>query len=76
MTTTIYFGPEKTPIEMPGATSILYAAKRIAESIGLDSDHYWRLHSGGRIIPDDNIIADYDCKTIDFILEGDRNSGR
>lgn len=36
---------ETVQVEMPAATSGLYAAKRIAEEVGWDPDLYWVLSS-------------------------------
>ncbi len=49
------------PVEMPGATSGKYAAKRAAEAVGLDPEQWWALLYGGHtIIPEDEAVAALD----------------
>lgn len=59
---------------MPSATTGLYAAKRVAEALGLSDDVYWQLMTGPRWneqqIADDAIITDYDRKTVWLTVGG------
>ena len=47
-------------VSMPGATTILYAAKRAAEELGLDPDEReWCLVYGRTPLYQDDLIADH-----------------
>lgn len=70
MTTIIYVG--KAFFEMPGATSVAYAAKRVAEGKGYDPDDpVLQFNLGlpdGSHLPEEDVIADYDeCHLVLFV---------
>ena len=49
-------------VEMPGVTSVVYAAKRAAAAHGYDgAEHHWALVplQGSQALPDDALIVDY-----------------
>ena len=56
---------------MPSATTIKYAAKRVAEVFGFDVDDDWILLHDNQPLPDDDIIATYDGMSL---LLGVRNA--
>ena len=58
---------EDRPIEMPGATTCLYAAKRVAEVVGLDpAGREWCLvdPSSGMALPQGDVIAPWDGRLL------------
>ena len=54
---------ETITVEMPGATSIGYAAKRVAEAFDLDPELAWGLAEmrtgGARMIPEDAMVGEW-----------------
>ena len=60
-------------LEMPGATSIRYAAKRVAEAIGLDPNagDFELVHGySNQPIPQKDIVAQYDGHEVGLLLRG------
>ena len=58
---------EEFPLEMMGATTGLYAAKRAAEAMGAHPDIYhWELmdKDTGQLLKDHELVADWDGKTV------------
>lgn len=47
-------------VEMSGATTIHYAAKRAAEAFGLDGEAYWGLlRNGAEVLPNLDLISEH-----------------
>ena len=60
-------------VEMPSATSMRYAAKRVAEAVGLDAgagEYALCLGRTGRLIPQGAVVADYDGQVVGLMLLG------
>ena len=68
-TTTIYFGASNVAIDMPSATTVKYAAKRVAEHLGLPPYKDWKLHIDRIPLPDDALIDDYSNHHIQYLSD-------
>ena len=60
-------------VKMPSATSMRYAAKRVAEAVGFDPDmgeFALCIHDTRRLIPQEDVVADYDGQVVGLMLLG------
>ena len=58
-------------LEMPGMTTALYAAKRFADALGLDSDMHWILIRGLAPVPDDELASELVGERLGLAIEVD-----
>ena len=67
VTITYRFNGIERDVDMPGATTCLYAAKRMAEQLGLDpSEREWCLVDprSGMTLPQGDVIASWDGRML------------
>ena len=68
---TIYFrdGAREIALTLPALTTGKYAAKRVAEQLGIDPDANLGLAVDGNLIDPDEILAAYDNIAFDALVE-------